>query len=55
MFADNRLEGTVPMQIFHLPSLRSVALVNGCFHGKLKDDICLATNLEVRFWLCDLM
>lgn len=45
--SDNRLDGSVPAQIFHLPELRSVALVNGCFDGHLTDDICLATNLEV--------
>ena len=45
--SDNKLGGTLPRQIFHLPALRSVALVNGCFHGNLHDDICLATDLEV--------
>ena len=46
--SDNRLDGSVPVQIFHLPELKSVALVNGCFDGHLTEDICMATNLEVR-------
>lgn len=50
--ADNQFEGTVPMQIFHLPALRSVALVNGCFHGELNSDICMASNLEVFYKFC---
>jgi hypothetical protein len=42
---NNGLTGTVPRQIFELPSLRLLSLSQNCFKGRIPEEVCSATKL----------
>lgn len=44
--SSNRLSGSVPMEIFQLPSLRHIAIIDNCFTGSLPEAICDAKLIE---------
>jgi Leucine-rich repeat (LRR) protein len=44
--SDNDFSGTIPKQIFLLPSILFVAIVGGCFRGHFPLEICNATSLN---------
>jgi hypothetical protein len=46
-FSDNRLSGSVPVDLFELPDLLTVALTLNCFVGTLPARMCAPRNLTV--------
>jgi hypothetical protein len=46
-FSDNRFSGSIPKEIFQLPSLQTIALSSNCFNSKLPTTICEAFNVIV--------
>lgn len=42
----NRFTGTVPIELFQLPRIAYVAIVDGCFEGSIPPEICSAKMLQ---------
>jgi hypothetical protein len=46
-FSDNRFSGSLPDDIFELPSLQTIALTLNCFGGTLPASMCAPRNVTV--------
>jgi Leucine-rich repeat (LRR) protein len=45
--SNNKFSGSIPVGLFSLPTLVSVAAVSCCFEGELPDTLCSSPSLEV--------
>ena len=45
--SDNSFTGSLPVELFDLPSIQTIAAVKNCFSGYLPDNICKPKTLNV--------